>query len=254
MSSESPMNSVDKALLVLLELSDAGPRGRALAELAAELGINKSSLHRTLAALRHRHFVSQDPLTGHYALGSAAAGLGARFLDLDHLPALLHPLLTRIREATDELCHLGVLDGADVVYLDRSEPRHTIRVWTAVGRRSAAITTAQGRAMLAAQEVNRVGLDRYAPAAQFTKDEIDASWEAVVAARLDGYAVEREESEPGIGCVAVAILRARRPLAAMSVTMPIERMDDARARELGEQMRALMSAGLPEALTVPVSM
>ena len=251
MAEDSPMGSVDKALLVLVELSAAGPRGRSLGELAGGLGVNKSTLHRTLAALRHRHFVSQDVSSGRYALGAAAVTLGARFFDVEHLPALLHPVLDRICADLDELCHLGVLDGTDVVYLDKAEPRRTIRVWSAVGRRSAAVTTAMGRSLLAAQEVNRQMLGRYAPTAQFTDEEVDRSWEAVVAARLDGYAIEQEESEPGIGCVAVAILRARRPVAAISVTMPIERLDAERTRVVGERMRTLMTEGLPEALTVP---
>ena len=248
--SASPMASVDKALLVLTELSAAGPRGRSLAELTRALGVSKSTLHRTLAALRHRHFVSQDAGTGDYRLGHAALALSANFFDHGHLPALLHPLLESVRDEFDELCQLGVLDGTDIVYLDKAEPPRAIRVWSEVGRRLPAITTALGRAILAAQEVDRSTLSRFAPAAQFTEEEVLRSWQAIVSARLEGYAGEDGDSEPGIGCVAVAVLRARRPIAAISVTMPAERLAP-RLPALGIRLRELMESGLPEPLTVP---
>ncbi|MBZ2196366.1 IclR family transcriptional regulator [Occultella gossypii] len=250
MTEQSPMGSVDKALLVLTDLSAAGPRGRSLADLAEAVSVSKSTLHRTLAALRFRHFVAQDPVTGWYRLGAAAIDLGATFIEGDNLPALLHPMLESIRDSFDELCQLGVLDGPDVVYVDKAEPAHAIRVWSAVGRRIAALTTALGRALLAAGEVDRRVLGRLAPPARFTPEEVQRSWEAVVNARLDGYAVERGESEPGIGCVAVAILRARRPVAAVSVTMPLDRLEH-QIPELGRRLRRVVEAELPGSLTLP---
>lgn len=250
MTEPSPMASVDKALLVLTELSAAGPQGRSLAELAQTLGVSKSTLHRTLAGLRHRHFVSQETGTGRYRLGHAALALSANFFDHEHLPALLHPLLESVRDEFGELCQLGVLDGTDIVYVDKAEPPRAIRVWSEVGRRLPAITTALGRAILASQEVDRRTLARFAPPAQFTEEEVTRSWQAIVAARLDGYACEDGDSEPGIGCVAVAVLRTRRPTAAISVTMPAERLMP-RLPGIGQRLRELMGTGLPEPLGVP---
>lgn len=250
MTEPSPMASVDKALLVLTELSSAGPQGRSLAELAAALGVAKSTLHRTLTALRHRHFVSQDATAGRYRLGHAALALSASFLDHEHLPALLHPLLEAVRDEFGELCQLGVLDGTEIVYLDKAEPPRAIRVWSEVGRRLPAITPALGRAILACQEVDRRTLSRFAPAAQFTDEEVARSWQGIVSARLEGYAQEDGDSEPGIGCVAVAVLRARRPTAAISVTMPAERLAP-RLPTIGRRLRELVATSLPESLTVP---
>ena len=250
MNDPSPMGSVDKALLVLTELSGAGPQGRSLAELAAALGVAKSTLHRTLAALRHRHFVSQEPAGGRYRLGHAALALSANFLDHEHLPALLHPLLASVRDEFQELCQLGVLDGTDIVYLDKAEPPRAIRAWSEVGRRLPAITTALGRAILACQEVDRSTLSKFAPAAQFTDEEVSRSWQGIVSARLEGYACEDGDSEPGIGCVAVAVLRARRPTAAISVTMPAERLRP-QLPGIGRRLREIVETGLPESLAVP---
>ena len=72
----TPVESVDRALLMLQALADAGANGIGLADLAASLGLNKSTAHRTLAGLRFRAFATQDPLTGRYHLGPAATQIG----------------------------------------------------------------------------------------------------------------------------------------------------------------------------------
>lgn len=71
---ERLIGSVDKALLALQRLGEVGAEGRALNRLAADLGLNKASLHHTLSVLRHRGFVEQDR-NGNYRLGPAALSL-----------------------------------------------------------------------------------------------------------------------------------------------------------------------------------
>src|SRR5690606_38309982 len=93
MTNASPVESVDRALLVLEALAAAGPGGLSLAELATRLDVHKTTVHRALAALRFRDFVAQDPVTGAYALGGAATGLAEAYFGEENLPALLHPAL-----------------------------------------------------------------------------------------------------------------------------------------------------------------
>ncbi|MEG3616113.1 IclR family transcriptional regulator [Isoptericola haloaureus] len=212
----SPLGSVDKALLTLDALGRAGAAGTTLARLAADVGVNKSTLHRTLSALRHRGYAEQSD-DGGYRLGPAVLALSSSYLAEENLPALLRPALEALRDEVDELVHLGVLAGQEVVYLDKVEPQRAVRVWSAVGRRRPAETTALGRAFAA-------------PAA--------------------GVATETEETEPGIACAAVAVLRGDRPVAAVSITAPVERMTgpsrDRRIRALTE----VLPQHLPPGLTV----
>jgi len=233
----SPLGSVDKALLTLDALARAGAGGASLADLAAEVGANKSTLHRTLAALRHRGYAEQRS-DGAYALGPAVLSLGAAYLAEDNLPGLLRPALEALRDEVDELVHLGTLAGQEVVYLDKVEPQRPLRVWSAVGRRIPVATTALGRALLAA--------------APDEGGEPDATLRAALDdARERGYASETEENEPGIACVAVALLRAGRPVAAVSITAPVERMTGhARDARVGA-LRDLLPRVLPPGLTVP---
>ena len=243
----SPMGSVDKALLALQELSAAGPTGVGLAPLAATLGLNKTSLHRTLAALRFRGFADQDPVTGNYVLGAAAAALSSAFFSDENLPRLLQNALVTLCARADELVHLGVLSGAEILYLDKVEPARAVRVWSAVGRRQPAATTALGRALLSQRQVDSTTLTWYAG------DHLPAQRlaEILETARERGYATETEENEAGISCLAVPILRDGAPVAAVSVTAPADRMTPARRAELIRIIATDLPALLPAGVELP---
>ncbi|QFU97536.1 Glycerol operon regulatory protein [Luteimicrobium xylanilyticum] len=233
---DSPLPAVDKALRALEVLSDAGPAGLQLGALAETLGLHKPSVHRTLAALAHRGYVDRTG-DGAYRLGAAALALGATWAPAEHLPALVHPALVALCEASDELVHLGVLVGADVLYLDKVEPERPVRVWSAVGRRRPAARTALGRALLA-----------LGPSSVPDASPADAA--AIARAREAGYAVEREENEPGIACVGLALVRAGAPVGALSVTVPAERMSAERPAELAGLARAVVPPLLPPGLAL----
>jgi len=250
----SPVESVDRALLVLQVLADAGARGMGLADLASALDLNKSTTHRVLAALRFRGFVTQGVSSGTYVLGPSATQLADNFFGDENLPVLLHPALVALCGATEELVHLGVLSGTHVVYLDKVEPERPVRVWSAVGRRRAAVSTALGRALLAYRGTDRLMLAGYARAAH-DGVEIDADhvWEVLQRARSAGYAIEDQENEAGISCLAVPLLRAGVAIAAVSITFPSERMTPERNAWLYQQIRGVLPALLPQGLSLPAA-
>lgn len=243
----SPVEAVDRALRVLERLAAAGPGGVPLGDLAAGLGLHKTTVHRTLAALRHRGWATQEP-SGRYALGAAATRLGDDYFGDENLPVLLHPALLALSREVDELVHLGVLSGREVVYLDKVEPERPLRVWSAIGRRSPAVTTALGRALLAYRGTDRAALDGYLTAATVDGDHV---WEVVERARRTGYATEVEENEPGISCVAVPLVRAGAAVAAVSVTAPVERMTPRRVADLHATVLQVLPPLLPDGLTLP---
>ncbi len=243
----SPVEAVDRALRVLEALAAAGPGGTGLAELAADLGLNKTTVHRTLAALRHRGFATQEP-SGRYALGAAATRLGDDYFGDENLPVLLHPALVALSREVDELVHLGVLSGREVVYLDKVEPERPVRVWSAIGRRRPAVTTALGRALLAYRGTDRAALGGYLVAGEAEPDHV---WRVLESARGTGYATETEENEPGIACVAVPLVRAGAAVAAVSVTAPVERMTPARVADLHAAVLRVLPPLLPDGLALP---
>jgi DNA-binding IclR family transcriptional regulator len=83
-----------------------------------------------------------------YRLGSRPALLVERFLREENLPTLFRPTLLAICQEVQELVHLGILEGRNVLYLDKVEPDRTLRVWSRVGRQVSVLTTALGRAMV----------------------------------------------------------------------------------------------------------
>ncbi|MFC7464771.1 IclR family transcriptional regulator [Brachybacterium sp. GCM10030252] len=239
----SPVGSVDKALALLEILAEAGPDGMTLRDIAGRSGLNKASVHRLLRALIHRDFAEQVPPDQRYRLGSAPLVMAGRFEGGDHLPVLFAPALASISQRTQELVHLGRMDGAHVLYLDKVEPERTLRVWSRVGKRAPAGRTAMGRAMLAADGIRGPALEAYAqataaraaePGAEVTPRRLAG---VVEEAARRGWASEVEENETGIACVGVAMVRPGGKSAAVSITGPIERMGEQRRAEIGALLR-----------------
>jgi len=243
---QSPIESVDRALRVIEFLATAGPGGAALAELSQAVDLNKATAHRVLGALRFRDFVAQD-VGGNYVLGSAATRLGAQFYSDENLPELLRPTLATLSETVGELVHLGVLRGRHVVYLDKVEPQRAVRVWSAIGRGTPVLRTALGRALLAAGGAGSDVVARYAPE---NPELVERAWAEIESAREKGYATEREENEPGISCLAVALLRENMPVAAISITAPSERLSVEDEAKLYEELLRVVPDRLDEGLEV----
>lgn len=230
---ESPTPSVDKALRILQVLADH-PRGRGLGEIAGELGLPKASLHRTLAALRYRGFVTQAPGSRHYRLGPEVLRIGfALYRDLD-LRALAHPVLEELSVAFGETAHLGVREGSEVVYQDKVDPDRSIRMASTIGGRNPAHCTALGKAILAydfagdgeavqAIRAGRIRLSAKTPNTLTRPEDLLRELEGV---RRRGYAVDREENELGVRCVGVPLVMVGRPVGAISLSGPAHRLSD----------------------------
>ncbi|MEA5453813.1 IclR family transcriptional regulator C-terminal domain-containing protein [Sinomonas sp. JGH33] len=147
-----------------------------------------------------------------------------------------------------ELVHLGLLEGRQVLYLDKVEPDRSIRVWSQVGRQAGVLTTALGRAMVAAERPSPELLDAYTNGAD--PSVADRFRAAVQKARDLGYASEEEENEAGISCVAVALRRPIGAPVAVSITGPSGRMSPARIRELGVLLRERLAADAPAGFSI----
>ncbi|MFF5209053.1 IclR family transcriptional regulator [Streptosporangium sp. NPDC000396] len=240
---QSPVGSVDRALVILQEIGRHG-RGVTLDELATRLDIPKSSLHRLLGALKHRGFAAQHEANGPYFVGTELLATAFRFYESMDLRTLIHPLLLRLCEKFRETAHMAVLDGGEVVYLDKVEVPRSITMTSVVGGRNAAHCTGVGKALLAwtypTDEAIKAWAAQYGPLAAPSRNTITnpAKLAAHMAqVRERGYALDLEENEPGVRCVAVPVFMGRStPLASVSVTALKDRMPPARFEELGEAL------------------
>ncbi|WP_158557918.1 IclR family transcriptional regulator [Spongiactinospora gelatinilytica] len=241
---QSPVGSVDRALLILQEIGKHS-RGITLDELATRIGLPKSSLHRLLGALKHRGFAAQPETGGPYFLGTEMLATAFRFYETMDLRTLVRPLLLRLGEEFAETVHMATLDGGEVVYLDKVEAIRSITMTSVIGGRNSAHCTGVGKALLAwtypTDEALRAWADRYGPLGTRTRNTITNP--AKLATHLDqvrqrGYALDLEENEPGVRCVAAPVFMGRSaPVAAVSVTAIKDRMSPARMEEVGHGLR-----------------
>lgn len=228
-SANGQVKSAARALDLLDDIAAHGP-GTQL-QLSTRLGIPKSSLHALLRTMTARGWLETDQTGSVYRLGIHSLMVSSAFLDGDPVLSRAGSVMDEVATATGETVHLGRLAGADVIYTAKRESVHPLRMHSAVGRRLPAYSTSLGRAMLAEQPVDV--RDKLIPATiqplttQTTTDRA-ALLEIIEQAERVGYAVESEESCLGVRCFGVALPFSRTSVDALSVAVPISRLDQAR--------------------------
>lgn len=200
-----------------------------LMELSKSLGLHKSTVHRLLMILERYRLLDRDSRSGRYRLGLRLFELGSIAIARFNIRERARPHLERVLRETDETVHLCVLDAGEVLYVDKIEPSRSVRMASKIGQRNPAHCSAVGKAMLAhlpEREVDEImkhyGLRRMTPQTITTPADLMADLQAT---RERGYAIDNEESEEGVRCVAAAVLgRDHRPLGAMSASAPSFRL------------------------------
>ena len=215
----TPSAVIDRVSLVLDAFD--GPGRLTLAQIVRRTGLPRSSAHRMLerlVKLRWLRRIGRD-----YELGMRLVELGSLAVYQDRLVRAATPMLHELHRATGLVAHLAVLDGADVVYLDKVGDRMTAAIPTRVGGRQPAHCTGVGKAILAfTDELVDVDLSiRKTKYSISTRQQLTAELAKV---RAHGVAFEREESLPGFGCVAAPIGGPGEAVAAVSVCGPMNRM------------------------------
>ena len=219
----STVQSLDRAF-DLLRLMGADPDGVALTRLAEESGLPVPTIHRLVRTLVASGYVLQLP-SRRYALGPRLIGLGERASRT--FDSWARPHLVTLAERSGETANMAVLDGVMVVYVAQApSSRHTVRMFTEVGRRVFAHCTSVGKAVLAqlpeavaGEVVAAAGMPARTDHTIVDVDELAAELARV---RAQGYAVDDGEQERGVRCVAVTLPGI--PRTAISVSGPASRL------------------------------
>jgi len=213
------VQSVERSFTLLEHLADCGGRAT-LRELALRSGLPAPTIHRLVRTLLDRGYVRQEPSRA-YALGPRLVRLGDTAGRV--LGAWVQPVLVELVEATGETANMAMLDGDRVVYLAQAPSKHSMRMFTEVGRRVHVHCTAVGKA-LAAQlpeaELRDILAREGLPAqTQHTLTDPDALVRHLAQVREQGFATDEQEQELGVRCVAVPVLQALARVA-LSVSGP----------------------------------
>ncbi|MBI2773854.1 MAG: IclR family transcriptional regulator [Chloroflexi bacterium] len=244
------VQSVDRAL-DLLEALAASESEVSITKLADRTSLHVSTVHRLLTTLLRRGYVRQNPDTSRYFTGTklaTLAGSASRFNELRHQA---RPVLRTLTEQTRETSNLVVLDDVMAVYIETVPSPQIVRMFTTLGNRVPLHATGAGKALLAwlAPDKRDALVDRLELRAHtmHTIDEKPALKRALDEIRERGYAVDDEEFDEGVRCVAAAIGPIGNPVAAISVSAPASRMTRQRCAELAPLLRRA-AADLTEAM------
>ena len=250
--SRRSVQSVDRAL-DLLEALVAADGEVAITALAGRTGLHVSTVHRLLATLLRRGYVRQNPDTSRYFAG-------AKLATLAELRLRARPLLRSLTESTRETANLVVLDDMQAVYIETVPSPQVVRLFTSIGNRTPLHATGAGKVLLANLAtarrdvlIERLDLRGYTPRTITDRAVLRRALDDV---REKGYAIDDEEYDEGVRCVAVAVAGAvgsgreatsGAPVAALSISAPASRLSRQRCAELAPVLRRT-AAELAEAV------
>jgi IclR family transcriptional regulator, acetate operon repressor len=239
------VESVINASRILLMLRES--TGLQVGQVAADLGVARSTAHRLLTTLQSQGLLRQSGARQPYTAGQELIEIGSRVMGAVDLRDRARPLLEQLARETGETSHLLVLHGSEVVFVDGVEGTNVIRAGTRIGARQAAHISAAGKALLAElpheefilrypDETLEGGTAKAIHSRAKLVDEINRTVRR-------GYAINRSESEPDL-CAVSTVVRdfGGTAIGAISVAGPSIRMDD-HLDEIAEKLQRL-AAGL----------
>ncbi|MEU6343871.1 IclR family transcriptional regulator [Streptomyces sp. NPDC046977] len=231
------VQSLERAFDLLERMADAGGEV-GLSELATGSGLPLPTIHRLMRTLVDCGYVRQQP-NRRYALGPRLIRLGETASRL--LGTWARPCLAELVDATGETANMALLDGDEVVYVAQVPSRHSMRMFTEVGRRVLPHSTGVGKALLAQvppEEVRALLARTGMPAAtERTITDPDAFLAELAHIRAQGYAVDDNEQEMGVRCLAVTVPGSP-TAAAISVSGPAGRVTDAATEKIVPVLQA----------------
>ena len=235
---------IDRSMLLLDAIAEH-IKPTSLKALAGTTKLHPSTAFRILSSLCEHGLVERTE-TGHYQLGVKLLQLGSRVQGRLDIRREARPILEWLRSEINETVNLIIREGDEVVYVERMTPSRMMRVEQAIGGHMPLHVTAVGKLFLAESGAEacldyaeRTGLQARTP---HSITESTALWRDVKNALQQGFALDDQEAELGVGCIGVPVLDSTsRMIAGISVSAPIERRNLAWVpivRQAGEKLSA----------------
>lgn len=209
MAETQGVQSLDRAFEILEHLC-AAPEGLAIRDLVAQTQLNKSTIHRMLQAMLQRGYVRQEAVTGRYCMTTKICTLGSMIVDgLDLVRAARFPM-EELSQQLQETVHLVIRDDTNMIYVHKVEAvTRSVRMASRIGMQRPLYCTASGKAMLSylseeqVEEIwRRSDIQAYTAA---TIVSLSVLQRELALCRQRCYAMDMEENEPGVRCMATAL-------------------------------------------------
>jgi DNA-binding IclR family transcriptional regulator len=206
-SGTQPLTSLTKGLKLLVFIRDS-LKPMSLTEISRNLGLNKVSVLRILLTLEQHRFVEKDPLDKKYKIGSNAFYVGSGFIAGGKRERVLKAMAKLLYELKHTIT-LGVLDGASVLFVERVDGTERVKVTVDIGSRVPAYSSAAGKALLAglsdAEIITRFKDVKLKSSTHPQPKSFKELLTVIAKVRDSGFAVNNEDSTPGLIAVAVPI-------------------------------------------------
>jgi IclR family KDG regulon transcriptional repressor len=244
------VQSIERASILLDALSRY-PQGLSLGDLASEVDLNKGTVHRILTSLVYLGYARHDPATRNYSLGFKLAELGNLLLSQLDLRNVARSHLIELAERVQETVHLVIRDYDEALYIDKVDlhPKQAgLQMVSRLGSRILLHCCSVGKVLLAHlpdDTVDEIIRNKGLPArTEHTITDPGRLKAHLQNVRKQGYAVDDEENERGIRCVAAPVMNgSRKVVAAISISGPAARMTiDLVNGSLKEQVRGAAAA------------
>lgn len=219
---EKTVQTIDR-VLDIVELLSTEKEGMGVTDIGKRLGLHKSTVHRLLNALAERGYIEKEPRHGYYKIGLKFIEITSLYLNKLELKTEAQPYLRRLAGIVGQPVHLAILDGSEAIYIEKIEALNSMRMYSQIGKRVPVHCSAIGKVLLSGLDKNSMDefLNRH-ELTPFTINTIKTKAELtkqVQNVRKLGFAVDDEEHEQGVRCVAAPVYDyTDRIIAAVSVS------------------------------------
>ncbi len=229
------VQSIDRATAIL-ECFNEEKKELKLSEISERLGLNKSTVHGIISTLKYHGFISQNEDTQKYKLGIRFIEFGDLVINSLNIRNAALSVIDEVCDRIEETIHIAMLDGIDVVWIEKRECIKSIKTSTKLGSRLPAYTTADGKMVLS--YIDKEKIRNYLPKKIPKHTENTITNKVAFIKRLEeikenGYTIDNEEFVEGIKCVAAPIFDHEGKVRfSLSTTGPAFRMTDEKTKEL----------------------
>ncbi len=239
------MKSLNKAMDIIDLLAEKG--GLGIREISTLTGFPVGTTHRIVATLARRRLLVQNPVSKGYSLSLRFLELGTMVQQQFNLTTAARPHLEALMRETGESANIAVLDREEAVYLDNIRSSHMLQLFTRPGARVPLYATGVGKAFMSSWSDREVKdyLKRTKPRARTPNTIVNAERMVRELARIRsmGYAVDDEEMEQGVRCVAALVLDHRGvPAAAVSISGASTRIIPEKIKPLAQRVKLCAKA------------